>query len=223
MPSEERSDCCKDSQNEFEDQTLKLKTQVDMARIVVGVSGASGIVLAIKAVSALGELGHDIELVVTKHGFHTAAYELGKEYASPNMFLQKLSEEGRKRVRLHAIQDMGAAICSGSFLTLGMLIIPCSMATVAAVSLGLSDNCLRRAADVTLKEKRPLILVPRESPLSEIHLENMLRLARLGASILPPVPAWYNGMQSMDEIENFIVGKALDLFKIEHTLYKRWA
>lgn len=193
-----------------------------MARIIVGVTGASGIVLALKTISALGELGHEIELVMTQYALYTATYELGKEYSSTTKFLQKIPENIRDKIKVHSIHDSGASICSGSYITQGMIIIPCSMATLAAVSYGLSDNCLRRAADVIIKEKRPLVIVPRETPLSEIHLENMLRLTRVGASILPPVPAWYNAPQSLDDMENFIVGKALDLLKIEHKLYKRW-
>ena len=96
------------------------------------------------------------------------------------------------------------------------------MATLAAIACGLSDNLLRRAADVTLKEKRPLVIVPRESPFSEIHLENMLKLAKCGAAIVPPIPAWYTEPKSIADMENFIVGKALDALKIEHDVYPRW-
>src|SRR5205085_1292948 len=111
--------------------------------------------------------------------------------------------------------DMSSRICSGSFLWDGMVVVPCSMSTLAALSCGLSDNVLRRAADVTLKERRKLILVPRESPFSQIHLENMLRLCQRGATIVPPIPGWYTKPTTLDEVENFIVGRILDQLNID--------
>lgn len=193
-----------------------------MARIVVGISGASGIALAHLAVDVLTDLGHDIELIMTRDAHLTALEEMGKEYATGAKFVQSFSNEKRARITLHGIQDFAATVASGSYQVYGMLIIPCSMATLAAVACGLSDNLLRRTADVTLKERRPLVIVPRESPLSEIHLENMLKLSRLGAVIVPPVPAWYTQPKSLRDVENFIVGKALDALKIENDIYPRW-
>lgn len=193
-----------------------------MERFVIGVTGASGIILALKTIRALVELNYELDVVFSQHAIYTAHYELGHTFTTPAKILETLPQNVQKKVKLHPFADVGSSICSGSYQTRGMVIIPCSMATVAAISMGLSDNSLRRAADVTIKEKRPLILVPRETPFSEIHLENMLRLAKLGTIILPPIPAWYNDPQSLDDVENFVVGKVLDLLKIEHNLYKRW-
>jgi 4-hydroxy-3-polyprenylbenzoate decarboxylase len=191
-----------------------------MGRYVVGVSGASGIVLALHVLRALTSQGHRVELTLSQYALYTASLELGKAYGTPAKFLAKL--EKKELITLHSNHDVGCAIASGSFLTDGMIIIPCSVATLAAVACGLGDNALRRAADVTLKEKRPLILVPREAPFSEIHLENMLKLSRLGAIIIPPVPAWYTEPKSIEDVEKFIVGKVLDALKLEHNLYPRW-
>lgn len=193
-----------------------------MSRYIVAVSGASGIILATRMISALTQKGHKVELVLTQSALYTAVIELGEKFRTSSKFLSQFPEEVRSHIQLHSIQDVGCAIASGSFLTDGMIIIPCSMATVAAISIGLADNALRRAADVTLKEKRPLIIVPRETPLSTLHLENLLKLSRLGACIIPPIPAWYGRPQSLEDVENFIVGKVLDVLGISHDLYKRW-
>ncbi len=191
-----------------------------MGRYVVGVSGASGIILALRTLEALTTLGHHVELTMSQYALYTAALEMGKEYSTPTKFLSHIKNSDL--VTLHSNQDVGCAIASGSFITDGMIIIPCSVTTLAAVAVGLGDNALRRAADVTLKEKRPLIIVPREAPFSEIHLENMLKLSRMGTTILPPVPAWYTQPKSLEDVENFIVGKVLDALKVDHSLYPRW-
>lgn len=193
-----------------------------MGRFVVGISGASGVVLARRLIVELASGGHAIELVMSQSAQYTAAIELGKEWATAAKFVQQLPASIQGQVTIHPIQDVGSAIASGSYRVDGMVVIPCSMATVAAIAVGLGDNVLRRAADVTLKEKRPLVLVPRESPLSELHLENLLKLSRLGAAIVPPVPAWYTAPQTLEDVENFIVGKVLDVLRIDHQLYKRW-
>ncbi|MCH9608756.1 MAG: putative UbiX-like flavin prenyltransferase [Chlamydiales bacterium] len=186
-----------------------------MGRLVVGISGASGIKLAHRLISALT---CEVDLVITSSALYTAAEEMGREYATVKRFVASLPRD----VKVHGVNDMGAGIASGSYPTDGMVIIPCSMTTVAAIAMGLGDNCLRRAADVTLKEKRPLVIVPRETPLSEIHLENLLKLAKRGTSIVSPVPAWYTKPQTLEDIENFIVGKVLDALHIKHSLYPRW-
>jgi 4-hydroxy-3-polyprenylbenzoate decarboxylase len=193
-----------------------------MSRFVVGITGASGVALAYKLVIALAAAGHEIELLISKHGLYTATLEMGKQFNSAPKFVGQLPAEVQEKTRLHGIHDVGCAVASGSYPVDGMIVIPCSMATVAAIAIGLGDNALRRAADVTLKEKRPLILVPRESPFSAIHLENLLKLSQIGATILPPVPAWYTQPKTIEDVENFIVGKVLDLLRIEHKLYQRW-
>ncbi|MCP5470169.1 MAG: UbiX family flavin prenyltransferase [Chlamydiales bacterium] len=184
-------------------------------RIVVGISGATGIVLGVKTVHALLEAEYEIELVVSKGALYTAAHELGEDFATTRRFVERFGQG----VTLHHQSDIGATICSGSHYTEGMVIIPCSMATVAAVAYGMGDNCLRRAADVTIKERRPLVIVPRETPFSTLHLENMLKLSQLGATIVPPVPAWYTNPESIGCVEDFIVGKVLECFKISHSFY----
>lgn len=193
-----------------------------MGRFVLGISGASGMILALKAIRALTELGHDVELVMSQHAVYTAGYELGKDLNTPAKFVSSLSPALQEKVQIHSIHDVGCAIASGSYPTDGMLIIPCSMATVGAIACGLADNVLRRAADVALKEKRRLVIVPRETPLSTLHLENLSKLSHFGAVIVPPVPAWYLEPKSLDEVEFFIVGKALDALGVSHQLYKRW-
>lgn len=194
-----------------------------MPRMVVGISGASGVILAQKAVSALVDAGYQIDFIMSSAACHTAALELGNEYSSPSKFVASFPESTREQITVHSFNNCGASIASGSFQTEGMIIIPCSMASVAAIACGLGDNLLRRAADVVLKERRKLVIVPRESPFSEIHLENMLKLSRMGAMIVPPIPAWYNGSLTLDDVENFIVGKALDALRVDNELYTRWA
>jgi 4-hydroxy-3-polyprenylbenzoate decarboxylase len=193
-----------------------------MARIVVGVSGASGTILAYKTIYALVHAGYDVDLVLTKAALMTAGQEMGKEFATTKGFLSHLDDKALEKVTHHPINDFGATIASGSFKTEGMIIVPCSMATLAAVGLGLSDNLIRRAADVVIKERRKLVIVPREAPLSAIHLQHMLSLSQVGAYIVAPVPAWYTLPKSLSDIEDFIVGKILDCFGIEHKLYPRW-
>jgi 4-hydroxy-3-polyprenylbenzoate decarboxylase len=193
-----------------------------VGRIVVGISGASGIILAQKAIKAIVAAGHTVDLVISKSALLTAVEELGSECGTLTGFLDALPQECRNQVTIHRSYNVGATIASGTYPTLGMLVIPCSMATLAAIAIGLSDNLLRRAADVTLKERRTLVVVPREAPLTEVHLQHTLTITRMGGIIVPPVPSWYTHPKTLDDVENFIVGKALDLLKIEHALYQRW-
>lgn len=193
-----------------------------MGRFVVGVSGASGIILAKRLIVALATSGHFVELVMSQEALYTASLELGKESSSALKFVKQMPQEVQDNVTIHPIQDIGCSIASGSYLVDGMIIIPCSMTTIAALAVGLGDNALRRAADVTLKEKRPLIIVPREAPLSTLHLENLLKLSQLGATIIPPMPGWYAEPKTIEDVENFVVGKVLDILHIDHSLYKRW-
>lgn len=188
-----------------------------MKKMIVGISGASGIVLALKTLQGLITAGYHIDLVITGAALATAKQELG--LSTPKKLLGSFPDES---VTLHSLYDFAAAIASGSYKAEGMIIVPCSMSTLAAVALGLSDNLLRRAADVCLKERRPLVLVPRETPLSAIHLRHMLSLTEMGAHIVPPMPAWYNLPQSLNDVEDFIVGKVLDTLKIPHSLYPSW-
>lgn len=193
-----------------------------MERIVVGITGASGVILGYRTVEVLASLGFGIELVMTPDAHCTAALELKERYSSLDAFLQSLPEASRAKISVYKYKDFMAPIASGSFPTRGMIISPCSMASLAAIAAGLSDNLLRRAADVTLKERRRLVIVPREAPFSEIHLENMLKLTRMGAVIVPPIPGWYTGHKTLNEVEDFIVGRTLDALGISTNLYPRW-
>jgi len=182
-----------------------------MAHIVVGISGASGIRLAIRTLEVLEKEGHSVEVVFSKEAALTATYEL-------NGSLEKALEQ----FSVHDNSNLAASIASGSFRTDGMLIIPCSMTTLAALAAGFGDTLLRRAADVTVKEGRPLVIVPRETPLHMHHIENMLRLSKRGVKIVPPVPGWYAEPKTIEDVEDFIVAKALGQLRIEVDLYTRW-
>lgn len=193
-----------------------------MATVVVGVSGASGICLAHLAIDALTSAGHAVHLIMTRDALITAHHEMGQGFSSLERFVSSFSVEQQALISSHRNQDMMAPIASGSFRTDGMLIVPCSMTTLAAVATGLGDTLLRRAADVTLKERRKLVLCPRESPFSLIHLENMLRLTQAGAVVVPPVPAWYLLPKSVEEVNKTIVSRLLDQLGIYLDLSKRW-
>ncbi|WP_374705321.1 UbiX family flavin prenyltransferase [Paenibacillus radicis (ex Gao et al. 2016)] len=165
-----------------------------------------------------------VHLVVTEAGWRVLKEELGWETSRRQAALElRFAEEmASGQLVFHPNADIGATIASGSYRVEGMVIIPCSMGSLATLANGISDDLLARAADVMLKEGRPLLLVPRETPLHAIHLENMLKLSRLGVRIIPAMPAFYYKPQSMEEMVNFLVGKVLDSMNIEHSLYRRW-
>ncbi|MDG7007659.1 MAG: UbiX family flavin prenyltransferase [Nitrososphaerota archaeon] len=181
-------------------------------RLVVAISGASGAVYGIRALEALKALGVETHLVMTDAARETVRLETD----STKEEIKKLATAA------YDINDIAAKISSGSYKTDGMLVIPCSMKTLAGIATGYSDNLLLRVADVTLKERRRLVLVVRETPLSLIHLENMVRVTTAGAVVLPAMPAFYNRPGTVDEIVDQIVGRALDLFGIDHGLSKAW-
>jgi len=172
--------------------------------IVVGVSGASGALLARRAILRLGEAGYQVVATCSSAGQRVWREELDETF---DAFVRDCASH----IPLEAIDvdDIGASIASGRRLTLGMLVVPCSMDTVSAIAHGRSTNLLERAADVTLKEGRPLVLVPRETPLSAIHLENMLKLARLGVRIVLPVPSFYLRPSTIDDLVEDVVGRAI--------------
>lgn len=169
-------------------------------RLIVGVTGASGSVLALETLRQLGEAGVETHLVVTSGARMTIAHELGGEG------LVRLNEVA---THIHSPRNLAAPIASGSFRTAGMIVVPCSMRSLAAMAHGLGDNLLTRAADVVLKEKRRLVVAPREAPLHEGHLEAMLRLARLGAVIAPPVPPFYVKPATMEDMVREIAARLL--------------
>ena len=181
-------------------------------RIVVGISGASGAVYGIRALQALREAGVETHLVVTDAALETIRLETDFTKAE----VVRLASEA------HGIGDISSKVASGSYLTDGMLVIPCSMKTLAGIASGYSDNLLLRAADVTLKERRRLVLVVRETPLSLIHIENMAAVTRAGGIILPAMPAFYHRPKTVDSLVDQVVGKALDVMGVKHDLYGRW-
>lgn len=183
-------------------------------RIVVGVSGASGAALGLACLEELAKTEVESCLVLTHGAELTIRHELGMD----------VDEFTAHADRVFDNADIGAAIASGTFKTAGMIVAPCSMKTVAGIASGYSENLLLRAADVTLKERRPLVLMARESPLSAIHLDNMARLARVpGVVLMPPVLTFYNRPGSIEDMVHHIVCKALDVFGLECPDFKRWS
>lgn len=180
--------------------------------LIVGISGASGAVYGIELLKALQSAALETHLVLSKTAQITIAHET--PYSLPQIHALA--------THVHSPQDMAASISSGSFATLGMVIAPCSMRSLAEIATGVTTSLLTRAADVVLKERRRLVLMPRETPLHSIHLRNMLTLSDMGAIIAPPVPAFYNNPTSIEMIVAHTVGRILDLFAIEHPLVKRW-
>src|SRR5688500_194207 len=182
-------------------------------RIIVAITGATGTIYGIRALERLREAGVETHLVISRWGARTLLHETpwSREH------VEALADVS------YAPGDMGAAISSGSFRTDGMIIAPCSAKTLAAIAHGYGDNLIQRAADVVLKERRRLVLAVREAPLSEIHLENMLKLARMGVVILPPMPAFYNHPLSLDDMVDFTVARLLDHVGIEVPGAARWS
>ncbi|MEW6696343.1 MAG: UbiX family flavin prenyltransferase [Bacillota bacterium] len=181
-------------------------------RIVVGITGATGVLYGITLLQELKKLGVETHLILSRWARRTI--ELETVYTPGDV--AKLADV------CHAEDDLAAAISSGSFRHQGMVIAPCSMKTLAGLAHGYAENLIVRAADVTLKEGRPLVLVPRETPLNVIHLENMLKLARAGAVILPPMPAFYQRPETIQDIVQQTVGRILDRLGLENDLVKRW-
>ena len=181
-------------------------------RLIVAISGASGAVYGVRALEVLRELGVETHLVVTNAALETIRLETDFEK----------SEIFALATKTHRVDDIASKIASGSYRTDGMLVIPCSMKTLAGIASGYSDNLLLRAADVTIKERRRLVLVVREAPLSLIHLENMVAVTRAGAVVLPAMPSFYTRPRTIDALVDQVVAKALDLLGVEDTLSKRW-
>jgi 4-hydroxy-3-polyprenylbenzoate decarboxylase len=184
-----------------------------MRRIVVGMTGATGAVLGVEVLRRLQQC-REVQTHLVLSRWARATIQLETELSADEV--SKLADV------VYSSGDQAAAISSGSFRTDGMVIVPCSMKTLAGIRTGYADGLIARAADVTLKERRRLVLVPRETPLSEIHLDNMLALARMGVSVVPPMPAFYNHPASVGDIVEHIVTRVLDQFDIESPTAKRW-
>ncbi|MCP8317426.1 MAG: UbiX family flavin prenyltransferase [archaeon] len=181
-------------------------------RIVVAITGASGVVYGKRLLEVLSDKNIETHLIISKG----AEEIISSELSSKKDDIEKLA------TYVYQMDDLSSPLSSGSFITNSMIIVPCSAKTLAGIAHGYSDNLILRAAEVTIKQGRRLILVPRETPLSAIHLENMLKLARIGIIILPAMPAFYHNPKSINEMIDFIVGKILDSLNIEHDLFKRW-
>ncbi len=181
-------------------------------RIIIGITGASGMIYGIRLLELLRPTPIETHLIVSKSAQLTRKYETDLSLTE----LKALAEV------YHSWNDIGASIASGSFQTMGMIIAPCSMKTLAEIAHGTSDNLIGRAADVTLKERRKLVLMPRESPLHLGHLQNMVSLTQQGAIMCPAMPAFYTNPKTVDDIINYSVGRILDLFDIDVGIVQRW-
>ena len=189
-----------------------VKAVNDTMHLIVAITGCSGVIYGVRLLEACRKLGVETDLIVSQAAEKLLELELGKTIKD----IRKLA------TRNYSQDDIAAPLASGSVKTDGMVIAPCSMKTLGAIASGIADNLITRAADVTLKEGRPLVLVPRETPLNLIHLENMVKLKRAGATILPAMPGFYHKPKEILELIDFIVGRILDVLGVEHKLYRRW-
>ena len=191
------------------------------APIIFGITGASGAPYGVRLLQQLVAAEQSVSLIVSSHGLRLLETET--TIKSLDDLRESVGGKGWDTyVKTYANEDRGAPPASGSALSAGMVICPCSMGTLSAISVGASRSLIERAADVTLKERRKLVLVTRETPLSAIHLQNMLRLSRAGAVVLPAAPGFYNRPTAISELVDFVVARVLDQFSIPHMLGKRW-
>ena len=193
-------------------------------RVMLGITGASGAPYAARVLRGLVEAGAEVGVVPSAAGRRVLALELyGDRAMRPEGAAERFLEEfGGSGVRLYEERDYSAPYASGSARTDAVVVCPCSMATAATIASGAEGNLIHRAAGVQLKERRRLVIVPRETPLSALHLENLLRLDRAGAHIVPAMPGFYHLPQSMDDLVAFVAGKVLDALDVEHALFERW-
>lgn len=191
-----------------------------MSDFVVGITGASGSIYGIRLIQELGRRKHTVNVVITSAGKQVMKEELGTPV------LEEINKPGVSEIssylKVWENDDFEAPFMSGSNAPEAVILIPCSMGKLAAVANGISGNLLERIADVALKERRQLILVVRETPLSLIHLENMVKVTKAGATVLPAMPAFYHHPKTIDDMVNFVVGKVMNLLRIEHNLFKGW-
>ncbi len=208
-----------------------------MATYIVALTGASGAPYGVRLIGELLKRGDDVEAIISPNGFLILEEELGLRLSGKdpdarlNDYIRRVLKKGGKgpkgmgRARVYGSREISSRPASGSFISgvKAVVICPCSMGTLGRVAAGVSISLIERAADCALKEKRPLVLVPRETPLNAIHLENMLKLSRAGAVIVPAMPAFYHNPKTVDDIVSFVAGKVLDVLGVENDLYKRWA
>ncbi|BAZ52461.1 3-octaprenyl-4-hydroxybenzoate carboxy-lyase [Nostoc sp. NIES-4103] len=195
--------------------------------LILGVSGASGLIYAVRALKYLLTANYEIELVASKSTYMVWQAEQdirmpAEPTAQEQFWREQAGVDLAGKLRCHPWSDVGANIASGSFRTLGMIIMPCSMSTVAKLAVGLSSDLLERAADVQLKEGRKLVIVPRETPFSLIHLRNLTTLAEAGVRVVPAIPAWYHNPQNIEDLVDFVVARALDQLDIDCIPLQRW-
>jgi 4-hydroxy-3-polyprenylbenzoate decarboxylase len=195
--------------------------------LILGISGASGLIYAVRTLKSLLTAEYIIELVASKSTYMVWQAEQdirmpAAPEAQEKFWRQQAGVPLLGKLRCHPWSDVGAGIASGSFKTLGMLIMPCSMSTVAKLAVGMSSDLLERAADVQIKEGRKLVIVPRETPFSLIHLRNLTTLAETGVRVVPAIPAWYHNPQSIEDLVDFVVARALDQLDIDCIPIQRW-
>jgi len=193
-----------------------------MAEVAVAITGASGAIYGQFLVRALAEAGHTVHLVLSTGGARVIAHELGIAMSPKAPDVSRFAEGLGERVVAHAEANYGASIASGSYPTIGMAVCPCSMGTLGRIAAGTGENLITRAADVCLKERRRLVLVPREAPLSLIHLENMARLTRAGAVILPASPGFYHRPGRVEDLVSFVVARVIEQLGLSQDLVERW-
>ncbi|MCJ7482144.1 MAG: UbiX family flavin prenyltransferase [Thermodesulfovibrionales bacterium] len=191
-----------------------------MSDYVIGITGASGSIYGVRLIHELVSRKHHVDVVITNAGKKVMEVELG--ISGSKEIKNLLVSQKKIRIRIWENDDFSAPFMSGSNAYEAVVIIPCSVGKLAAIANGISGNLLERTADVALKEKMPLLLVIRETPLSLIHLENMVKVVKAGAQVLPAMPAFYHHPKTIDDMVNFIVGKVLNLLRIDHNLLKGW-
>jgi flavin prenyltransferase len=204
-----------------------ISQQTSTDPLVVSITGASGAVYALRLLEVLLSARREVHLSISPSGAAVLKQELDRtvslERFDPRSLLAPaIADNAGGQIHYHHYQDFFAPIASGSFLTAGMVVCPCSGSTLSGIAHGTSSNLIQRAADVHLKERRPLVLVPRETPLSLIHLDNMRSAALAGAVILPAMPGWYHGVRSVSDLVDFVVARILDQLRVPHELMQRW-
>lgn len=193
-----------------------------MKKIVVALTGASGAPYGVRLLQALVEEDCQVHLTISKAAATVLKHEMDIDVDLRDFSLEPIIGRQAEQIHYHHYDDISAPIASGTFPIDAMVIIPCSMSTLAGVASGLGNNLILRAADVTLKEGRKLVLVPRETPVGTIALENMVRVSRAGGCILPAMPGFYQGPQAVADMIDFVVGKVLDQLQVRHDLFRRW-